>query len=80
MGGYNTINTFPMISQIFILIGLAFLAFSVLFSIIAGSVRKYPASPNPGILSRDYLNKPEQETKLQIISSWISVWNDKKIY
>ena len=78
MAGYNTINTFPMISQIFILIGLAFLSVSVLFSIIAGWVQKYPVSPNPEILSQNYLNKPEQETKLQIISSWISVWSDKK--
>ena len=79
MGARDTIITTSFNSQIFILTGIVFFAFSVICSTIVTWVRSYRIDPNPEILAGDYLNHSSEETKLQIISNMISSWKENSI-
>ena len=74
MGAWDTIIKFPVVSQIFILIGVGFFIISIIFSSIVAGVRKYRSDPEPEAFAKYYLDKPLEETHLQVISNWVDSW------
>jgi hypothetical protein len=77
MNSWSTINRFVLVSQITLLTGVSFFAFSVIFAIAATWVRKHHFVPNPKELSEHFLNSPQQVTKLQLISNWAETWQEQ---
>jgi hypothetical protein len=74
MNSWNTIVHFLMASQVIILASVSFFAASVILAISAIWVQKYRIDPNPYELAQNFLNSPEEETKLQLISNWADTW------
>lgn len=76
MGARDTIVATSLKSQMLVLIGIVFFAFSVICSTIVTWVRSYRIDPNPEVLAHEYLNHSSEETKLQIISNMIGSWKE----
>ena len=79
MNAWNTIINFPLIGQQIILGGVVIFALSVILSLTVAWVKKYRVDPNPYHLAKNYVNRPESETKLQLISNWSETWNVNKV-
>ena len=79
MNAWNTIIQFPLISQQLIVGSVVIFSISVILSLTVAWVKKYRVDPNPYTLAKNYLNRPESETKLQLISNWSETWNVNKV-
>lgn len=74
VGATTTLQkTRPLAQQVVIICVILF-AISVILSLIIIWVRKYRTDPNPAALAEKYLDKPETEVKLQIISNMLDAW------
>jgi hypothetical protein len=76
MNAWNTIIRFPLLGQRIIVLAVSFFALSVLMSLRVAWVQRYRVDPNPYTLAQNYLNRPEQDTKLQLISNWSETWKE----
>lgn len=74
MNAWVTLLHFPLISQGIVLVSVALFAISVLLAFIVVWVRRYRIDPNPYELADSFLNEPERDTKLQLISNWRDTW------
>ena len=74
MNAWETLLHFPVISQEIVLLSVGFFAVSVLLAFVVAWVHRYRMDPNPYELAEKFVDKPEQETKLQLISNWRATW------
>ena len=75
----NDIQTMQPITKSLIFISIGLFVFSILLATFVGWVRKYRSYPNIDTLSEYYLDKPEQDVQLQLISNFVEVWKENSI-
>ncbi len=78
MGARESLILLGEINRDLILLSIIMFFVSVILNTIVTWVRHYRYDPDPETLSKYYLGKSEQETKLQLVSNLIDSWKNNK--
>jgi hypothetical protein len=74
MGASDNLTKLPSSIQRLIISSIILFALSVIACTIVTWVRRYRTDPDIVSFSKDYLEKPEQDSKLQLISNFTFAW------
>jgi uncharacterized membrane protein len=76
LGARETIISLHSTAKLLVIISIILFLCSILLATIVGWVRKYRTDPNPSSLAEHYLDKPEQDVKLQVLANQIGTWKN----
>ena len=74
IGAKDVIQSLHSVARLLILISISLFLISILLATMIGWVRKYRTDPNPVALAEHYLDEPEEEVQLQLITNLTNAW------